>query len=518
MILQVCDAQKNFVSYAHEYLAKKQSCSGKFNLPYQLPVMHKQAILDRCGFFEGDLDGRSPLICDGHVELMTTTFKSALGNKNCLDPRHGRGRTTVTTGQPFQHENSRVLFKYKKILIPHGSSVCFNHRNDLDVVIEPFLQKEAKLKCKKTGGATGDVLPQYVDMDLSPSFRRIVNIDAVQETGDPFGDSDDMDIGLSVSQQPPVHPRHRKSKLQALESLKQKAYGSQGSSAGSSVPSQPDDKAKDPDTGLSKEDFLQLKKAKFNEVLKLGGFDEKYNLTKILKHDFDEVSETRANQVLDPLGAFLAAGIHTVAEDPNQARKILNGLVNKLKKVEKHLAGNPIPDKFLSEIIQAYCARSGRKEYINILTTLVEHMTYPEIQQFNAPSKNDYPQAEYDEELLSTPSEITLTPSSASNKILPETDESDSEDTDEDNEDQDADLIAWNVPEGCPQFDPPVSRRWYNAALKHHRKFGHALKEIVTQNYRERIPDGLLRRIVDFFCDPSIINQVIIIIDNNIRI
>ena len=327
-----------------------------------------------------------------------------------------------------------------------------------------------------------------------------------QEHGD--FNTEYMDIGPSVSQQNLVVPKSssgkesRGAKVKALESMKPtRSY--------SSLPSQPED-PKDSNYQLSQDDTLALMKEKFNEILNLGGFTEdKYQLAYILEKDFDDISTRREKQILSTLGAFVASGLWTVAKDKDQARKIFNGLLNQKHMVEKHLSGAAIPDKMLSTIIEAYNGMSLRKDYIHVLTALVDTMTYPEIEQFNAPSANDYPQSEYEEELLSTPSAVTLASSapSVTARELAENDLATPDEVDLDTED-DEEYVQWNVPSGHPLFDPPVSRRWYDKALHLNMEYGHALKEVITENFRERLSDGLLRRIVDFFCDPTIINQV----------
>ena len=145
-LLQICDAGKNYKNFGAPFMAKK-NCSGQYFYPVDLPVVDKQTLLDRAGFFKEDLGRKKPLICEGHIEILDKNFR-LLSSKNCLHPGHdpeanwkGKGRTSVN-GEPYGRTNSRILFKHESILVPSDSSVCFTHRKMLNDLIKPHVESQ----------------------------------------------------------------------------------------------------------------------------------------------------------------------------------------------------------------------------------------------------------------------------------------------------------------------------------------------------------------------------------------
>ena len=161
--------------------------------------------------------------------------------------------------------------------------------------------------------------------------------------------------------------------------------------------------------------------------------------------------------------------IHTMVPNTTDDYRIWNEIINN-KGVVKRLVGQPIPSKFVQQIIKASNAASSQGQREEAISLIAPHMAFVDLKQFNFknPKTDDFK---------------TTKQENMSKK-------------------------KWRTPEFALKFRPPIGRKTFDSARKHYYKNKECGLGRITKSYRrEAIPMTILRKFVRFVCSKAAITQ-----------
>ena len=506
---QMCSGGQNMSRYSAKWIQK--NCAPPFYKATELPTSKsedKETILQRLGFFEdSDKDNPDIEICKVHFEQMTKKFFYLRSNETCVHPDHTKNRTRKKAGQELSETLCRHMLQSRNVLMPVNGFCCDPHKKESYQLTAVDREKEAAQKKAKEEEEKAKQATDSMDTCAS------------QGSG----------VFSTVS-----------SAISSWITSSQSTKDSQESLG--------DDK-----DGLSLHDKLELKKGHFNNILSLDKMDKHKIKSTVWKRwnapqDQPEegLSYESKNNVRNSLSSIIASAIHTLVAEKKDDYQVLTDILNHSDKLKQRMFGLPVPENSLVDAIKRYNAANERDDLVVAIASICNHMTLKEIRKFNGRKfTDDYSQWEYQEEdmpdmsqtldngseseseseedddLLKnsfeendddecyhwTDGKIVKTPIRSPQQRTIITDSPEKEQFDE-YDDPEGYEIPWTVPDDFPRFYPPVTERIYKDAKDVIREEGHGARKQKVIHHRERIPEIVLNKIIDFYCNPAIINQV----------